>query len=236
MQAENEIRLRPASIARWLSLIATFLILLSIAGQISKYFLGHPTVKGFVPLFDVDAEKNIPTFFSVLLMISISGTLLVITRLKIIKHSPHRFEWALLAIGFLYLAFDEAFAIHERLDRPGRRLLNDTEIGVFFFSWVIFGILIVCLLAIVFSRFLIHLPSPARSRFLISGGLFVGGAIGCELVGGAYMEKHSWSFGYSMIATLEESLEMAGLIVFIWTLLEYCGETFSELRIVIGKD
>ena len=41
---------------------------------------------------------------------------------------------------------------------------------------------------------------------------------------------------YFMIATLEESLEMAGLIVFIWTLLEYCRETFSELRIVIGKD
>lgn len=235
MKIENQVRLDPASVARFLAVIAITLLALSVAGQISTYFLGHPTVKGFVQLFNVDAEKNIPTFFSILLMIAISQILIIITRFKIITHGMHRLEWALLSVGFLYLAFDEAFAIHEILNRPGRRLLDDTEFGIFFFSWVIFGIFIVCLLAIIFSRFLVHLPPPARSRFLISGGLYVGGAIGCELIGGAYMEKHSWSFGYSMIATLEEGLEMAGLIVFIWTLLEYCRETFSELRIVIGK-
>jgi hypothetical protein len=61
--------------------------------------------------------------------------------------------------------------------------------------------------------------------------LYIGGAIGVELIGGRYAELHgeeNWT--YSMITTVEESLEMAGLIVFIWALLEYCADNYKEVR------
>ena len=38
-----------------------------------------------------------------------------------------------------------------------------------------------------------------------------------------------------MIATLEESLEMAGVIVFIWALLTYMSEKYKEVRFQIGE-
>jgi hypothetical protein len=39
-----------------------------------------------------------------------------------------------------------------------------------------------------------------------------------------------------MIATIEESLEMAGLVVFIWALLKYCNESLKEVRVMFGGD
>ena len=65
--------------------------------------------------------------------------------------------------------------------------------------------------------------------------LFIGGAIGVELVGGRHVELHgrqNWT--YSMIVTVEESLEMAGLIVFIWALLDYCADNYKEVRFRFG--
>jgi hypothetical protein len=48
--------------------------------------------------------------------------------------------------------------------------------------------------------------------------------------GVSYTELHdTQNFKYSMIATIEESLEMAGLIVFIWALLKYCADKYKEV-------
>jgi hypothetical protein len=33
-----------------------------------------------------------------------------------------------------------------------------------------------------------------------------------------------------MIVTVEESLEMTGLIVFIWALLKYCADNYKQVR------
>ncbi len=62
--------------------------------------------------------------------------------------------------------------------------------------------------------------------------LYVGGAIGFELIGGRYSELHgAQNLTYSMIATTEESLEMAGVIFFIRALLVYIAEKKKEVRI-----
>ncbi|MCP4092981.1 MAG: hypothetical protein GY747_05965 [Planctomycetes bacterium] len=51
----------------------------SVAGQISRFFLGHPELKGLVPLLYVDYERNIPAFFSMCLLFLASLILLVVT-------------------------------------------------------------------------------------------------------------------------------------------------------------
>jgi hypothetical protein len=69
--------------------------------------------------------------------------------------------------------------------------------------------------------------------FIISAVLYIGGSIGIELIGGKYAEIYGFEdFSYTMIATLEESLEMAGLIVFIWGLLGYLAANYRKLLIV----
>jgi hypothetical protein len=64
---------------------------------------------------------------------------------------------------------------------------------------------------------------------------YIGGAIGVELIGSRHAELHGYeNWAYSMIATLEESLEMAGLIVFIWALLKYCADNYKVGRFRFG--
>ena len=66
---------------------------------------------------------------------------------------------------------------------------------------------------------------------MVAATLFIGGAIGIELVGGRYVELHGReNVTYSMIATLEESLEMAGVIVFIYALLKYIADNYKEVQ------
>jgi hypothetical protein len=114
------------------------------------------------------------------------------------------------------MAYDEAFQVHERLNIPVG-MHSDGSLGVFYFPWVIPGIALVFVLGLHFLRFWLHLPVATRLRFLMAATFYIGGAIGVELIGSRHAELHGYeNWTYSMIATLEESLEMAGLIVFIW--------------------
>jgi hypothetical protein len=231
----NQISLNPSAIARVLGVVAFLLVLASIGGQLAKFLLRHSSVKGLIPLFNVDREGNIPTFFTVLLLLFAALLLAVIAVLNGKQRTPHVSKWVILSFGFLFMAYDEAFEVHERLVSPVRTLLGDGNLGVFHFAWVIPGIALVLVLAMFFLRFLLHLPAPTRLTFLMAATLYIGGAIGFELIGGRYAELHGiQNLTYKMITTVEESLEMAGVIIFIWGLLGYIADNHKEVRFWFG--
>ena len=231
MKPIDPIILKPCSIARSLGALAGFLVLASIGFQLTKYLTGHTWIYGLVPLFFVDAEQNIPTFFSVLLLLAATLLLTVIALLKNQQRDAHRFAWAVLAFGFLCMAADEAIAFHERLVVPMRAILGHRPLGIFYFAWVIPALGVVLVLALCFLRFLWHLPVRTRSTFVAAAILFLGGALGFEMIGARYTELHgSQNLLYTMIATVEESLEMTGTIVFIYALLRYIDDTWKEVR------
>lgn len=222
----------PAKIARTLGAVAVLLVLASIGGQLSKYLLGHGNLYGLVKLFYVDAESNFPTLFSIFLLFGAALLLALIAILKEREGAPDLSKWRILAGGFLLMSVDEAVSLHERLVRPMRALLgDDAQLGIFYYAWVIPGIALVCVLALSFLGFLRRLPRETRLTFMIAGALYIGGAIGVELIGGRYEELHGdQSLTYSMIATVEESLEMAGIILFIRGLLNYLSANYQEVR------
>ena len=228
----GRIVLKPSAIVRVLGAMAILLILASIAGQLMKYFAGHPNVRGLVPLFYIEAEGNIPTFFSGLLLMSAALLLAVVTTLGKRHGDPDVSRWMILAFGFLYMAGDELLSFHERLIMPVRHLVPSASQGIFHFSWVIPAIAVVALLALFFLRFVLRLPARTRYMFLIAAALYVGGAIGGELIEGRYAASHpdGEDFTFSMMATAEESLEMAGVIVFIYALLKYIGARYKEVQ------
>ena len=227
----NQISLNPFLIARMLGTVAFLLVVASTGWQLAAYWTGHDSIYGLVQLFYVDAEQNIPTFFSALLLLFAALLLAIITRLKRNQKATYVLHWATLALGFLLMAADEILSQHERLVEPIRKLLGGGDLGVFYFAWIIPGIELVLVLALFFLKFLLHLPAKTRLAFLIAATLYIGGAIGFELVGGRYSESHgTQNLTYSMIATTEESLEMAGVIVFIWALLVYIADHYKEVR------
>jgi F0F1-type ATP synthase membrane subunit c/vacuolar-type H+-ATPase subunit K len=91
-----------------------------------------------------------------------------------------------------------------------------------------------------YVRFLVHLPRRVRRLFLAAGGTYVGGALGMELIGGNYA---SWAtqlpysseryMTYAMITTVEELLEMVGIVVFLHALMLYMCVCMSDVRVHI---
>jgi hypothetical protein len=227
----NHISLNPSSIARVLGAVAFLLVLASIGGQLTAYLTGHAQVYGLVWLFDVDAEKNIPTVFSTLLLLFAALLLAVITVLERKQTCSPVSQWALLSFGFLFMAADEAWSLHERLNNPVSKLLGDGNFGIFYYAWVLPGIALVLVLALCFLRFLLRLPAKTKRTFIIAATLYIGGAIGVELIGGRFIALHKTpNLTYSMIVTVEESLEMAGVIIFIRALLVFIADNYKEVQ------
>lgn len=198
------------------------LVLLSIVGQFATYVSVNSVLAGLAPAFYLDMEQNIPTYFNVLLLFIAASLLAVIAMRHWKQGRPHVPEWTILSLGFLVMALDEALQFHEQLNLPVGTLLGDGELGAFFYPWVIPGVVLVFVLALGFLRFLRRLPATFRFRFLLAAALYLGGAIGVELIGSSHAELHGTeNWAYSMIVTLEETLELSGLIVFIWALLKY---------------
>ncbi len=76
---------------------------------------------------------------------------------------------------------------------------------------------------------------------VLSGAIFVGGAVGFEALGGLYLESSGEEFSsepdiiYFIISTIEEALEMLGIALFIFTLLRYFEKNFSAFNVRLGR-
>jgi hypothetical protein len=228
----NQISVNPSRVARVLGTVAVVLVVGSIAGQLTIHLTEHPSaVDLLAKLLYVDAEQNIPSAFSTFLLLLAALLLAVIAALARKHTSSSASHWTILSAGFVFMAVDEAWELHERLIDPVRKLLGHGNLGIFYYAWTLPGLALVLALAPFFSRFLFHLPAKTRLAFLVAATLYIGGAIGVEAIGGRYHELHGrFNLTYSMIATAEESLEMAGLIIFIWALLVYIADTYDEVR------
>lgn len=238
------ISVNPGSVVCILGTVAFLLVLASTTGQLITYLTAHHHLFGLNPLFYVDAERNIPTFFSMFILLFASLLLSIITVLEKKQSASDVLHWAVLALGFLLMAADEMISLHEKLSMPTRqlwlsmpirRLLDNDSLGIFYSAWVIPGIALLLVLAWFFLRFWLRLPMKTRLTFLIAAIIYIGGCIGFEIIGAQYAGFHGReNLTYSMIATVEESLEMAGIILFIWGLLVYIADNYKEVQFKIN--
>jgi len=129
-------------------------------------------------------------------------------------------HWKILSFIFLFLSLDEAGSLHEKLIDPMRSLLKAS--GFLYFTWIVpFGFLVAIFL-LSYSKFVLHLPVATRKLFVAACALYIGGAIGMEIPGGyLYSTMGMESVPYLIVATVEESLEMVGIVVFIHGLISY---------------
>jgi hypothetical protein len=233
-----QVILKPSSIACFLGTTAFILVMASIAGDIMAYLIFHEArVEWFLKIVYVDSERNIPTFFSQLLLLAAALLLAVITWLKKTEKAPHVAQWGALSFGFLLMAADEAFFIHDKLIKPVGEMIGKGNLGFFYFAWVIPGIILVLMLIPLFLKFLLRLPPKTRLSFLIAFIIYIGGAIGFEMIGGRYAEFHGYkNLTYRIITTVEEGLEMTGVIIFIWALLVYIAGNYEEILFLFEKD
>ena len=214
-------------------IIVLILIGLSLAGQSSKYLLGHGMLKGFVPAFYIDMESSVPTWYSSAALAMAGGLFALIAIAKFHAGDRYRWHWAVSSSLFVLLSIDEVAMIHELPIDPLRERFDAG--GLLYYTWVVPGAALVGLVGLCYLRFALSLPRRTRWLLVLAGTLFVGGAIGVEMLSGAQADAFGEeNFDYALIVTLEEFLEMLGVVVLIRCLLEYIQASFGplELRLV----
>jgi hypothetical protein len=127
----------PRPVIQILVVCVLLLIIAGLAGQVSTWFLGHDTLLGFVPKFDLGAENNVPTWFSTICLFLWAIALAAIALVEWRRKGPLCVYWFGLAGTFVLLSLDEAASFHEMLTVPLRTALHTG--GLLNFAWVIPG-------------------------------------------------------------------------------------------------
>ncbi len=214
------VAISPKRVTQILTSVVLFLTRASVAGSFLVYFLGHPWTFLISRLFNITLEGNIPTWYASSTLLLSAFLLAIIAFAKKKEGARFGLHWTAMSFIFLYLSFDEAFGVHERWIGPLRTYFNAS--GIFYLAWVIPAIAFVLIFVLAYLRFLVDLPVRTRRLFLIAGALFVGGAIGLEMVGGYYQSYYGrYNLTYSITTNVEEFLEMLGIVVFIYALMSY---------------
>lgn len=190
--------------------------LISINLGFTLLYVGHYLAFNYAPmqLLDLDAESNIPTWYSsaVLLMISLA---FITIYSALPKNEFHKTGSFLLAsFIFLFLSIDEIAQLHEKF--------NTNLFGAWIGLYISF-----CLALLYFLRKeIIHtwqLNQKAVCIGLVGAGFYLL-AMTSEYLGFAYYGETYWSkaekpFGYVLEVALEELFEMTGHSVILYAVL-----------------
>jgi len=196
-----------------LTIIGIHSIILSI-----YYYIGDPDTFDFIRMFDLDMERNVPTLFSSAILLISSFLFYLLSQTSSAEKQRKKPYWLGLSFIFIFLAFDESAKIHEQLGDLTEHFVDAT--GYLHYPWVIPYALMVFVLGIVYFRFFWNMEKKVFWAFMCAAVIFLSGALGFELLGANESSQNGTkSLLYSVLYTIEETLEMFGVIYLIYILL-----------------
>lgn len=234
------ISISTTKVLRLLISVAVLLAGLSIVVSFYETWAASPNTRsdnpnlGFSKLFDLRKEESIATWYSSFLLLLCSALLALIFASKKQERGRYVRHWMGLSIVFLYLSVDESSTIHEKLGPVTRTFLGYLGLkpgGLLSHAWVIPAGALVLVFVLAYARFFLCLPSKQKLLFFVSGFLYVGGALGVEMLNGLLISVYGRQQGVPalILPTFEESLEIAGIVVFAYALLSYIGSWLGEV-------
>ena len=188
---------------------------------------------GLLRMFDVSGESNVPEWYSVITLAFSSVLLIIIGLNRKELHDKFARYWLFMGFVFAFLSLDEGACIHE-----GVGSLMSAHVktgGALSYGWVIpWGIFTIGF-ALLYVRFLLSLPRKTAVLMVIAGAIYVGGALGMELVEGVLDEKFgALSLTEVIMRDIEEWGEMGGILLFNYTLLSYLKDQVGPVMISLG--
>ena len=193
-----------------------------------KYILFFDDSYEWLYFFGLSYEQNLPTWYSssLLLLCAVQLTLAALGATQ--RNEPFRIHWWLLALIFFYISLDETATIHEDFGK------SFEFGGVLYFGWVIPAAVVVVILGLIYLPFLLHLSRRTRWQFILSGAIYVGGALGVELLLGYWTDAYgSKNIGYGLIDLIEESMEIFGASLFFIALLDFLAAESRTIRVSV---
>lgn len=235
--ASLSLDLSPRTVLRRLLAAVAVLTAASVAGQVLlREAPSVPLAEGIAHTLYVDSEQSLPTIFAVFLITAAAALLVAIAVLHRRTGSRDTWYWATAAALALLLALDEYLSLHEQAIDPLRAVLGSGPGGLLHYAWVVPGVLAVTVTTVVFVPFLRRLPVRLRGLVLLSGGLYLAGALGMEALGGAIESAAGDRGGYLYVAatTVEETLELLAVAVLLYALLDHLSNAFDALTVRAG--
>lgn len=215
-----------ARIVRWALVILVFLLAGHALALVCKYAWGLDYALGVIPLFDLDTEANLPTVFAGILLASCGLLALSISRAERAEGRASYKGWRWVGGILIFLAVDECGRVHENFDFILMPLVETK--GALDWPWVIPYFLLVLVVGAILARFYLALPRVTQVGLAMAGTLYVGGAIGMELVAAKHAETHGMeNLTYALFYTIEETLEFSGCLMTLRTLFVY-AERFGQ--------
>jgi hypothetical protein len=189
--------------------------IVSLAGltvEALKSFYRWKGRSGVVPLLSLSYEQNVPTYWTAMLLLAAAAASALLAAHDRRASGRDALAWWGLCAGFFYISVDEVLELHEQWGSALR--LG----GALHFGWVIPAGIIVLLVGILYTRFLRRSPPRLRNRLLLAGAVYVLGAVVMELPLGYWTEKEGQkNLGYALIDWVEETLEMTGIVLYLFT-------------------
>ncbi len=214
-----------------LSFIVLILVVFNLVAIHLQYNLHYPTAFTFIPKFKMDMEGNIPTFFSCIILFFSSFLFRLIAIVKKRTNDSFYRYWFGLSIIFFIMGFDEGFILHEIISG----LLSVYKFsGIFYYSWLIVAIVLLLLFVAAYLKFFLSLPNFYKFHFFSAALIYLAGAVGMEMMDGLYASHYGQrNIIYGLLATIEETLEMGGVVYLINTLFNYLRNYLGMLSFYI---
>ncbi len=225
--------LSPSKVTKFLLTAIGLLVVFNLVERVIVHWLNAQNQGQLVSIyFNFDQEANFPSLYSALTLGFCSYLLAMITTYKKNVKSKYIQHWQGLSFIFLFLAIDENCSIHELLIPILKGVINAK--GFLYFPWVIPAFCLVIIFLIVFRKFILALPVKTKFLFLLAGFIYILGALGMELVGGYIADNYGYNTVYGIASSIEELLEMFGIVIFINALLTYLQSQTSELNFALS--
>ncbi len=218
--ATATIPIRPRRVVLALSAGAALLVAGGLFSNLGTFWIEDPSplLVSMFNAFQLDNEANLPTWYASFLL-ALNGLLLLLLGPATRRAGlPDGRYWSALGLIFLGLSLDETASIHEHVGLIVSRFTDGS--GTVPFGWTLVALPLVIGLGLVYLRALLRLPRRARWLIVASALLYLGGAMGFEVIGWLFqISRPGWSPAYMMLTFTEECLEFAGQILFAHALL-----------------
>lgn len=199
-------------LALLLSWAAALLILASVIQDLAQARLFSASAPDKIWLLDLDSEESILNWLSSIVLFADALLLFLVASNRHARHLAFATHWYVLAIGFAGLSFDETASLHEKLSGILHKSLHTS--GAFEFAWVIPALIFCGLLFLFYIPFLRALPARIGSALFLAGLLYVGGAVGVEMIAGSIYEHLPLdSLPYRIVTSFEEAMEISGALL-----------------------
>lgn len=219
---ELSISATPAAVWRitgWLLAAVALLLALHIVALMAPGEMSITTLRYLLNDFNLDRENTLPAWFSSMLLLAAAVLMLGIGVRARRRGERLAKRWILIGVIFVLLSIDESASFHELLIHPLRTRFQFT--GIFYWSWIVPAIVILALLSVIYLPFIFALPARTRWGLIAAAVLYVSGTIGMEMFGGVIASDAGGTrtTAYAISITIEEMLELIGLVVLLHTLM-----------------